>query len=91
MCGDWCKSGPVYEIPFGALCSGTVDNLLTAGRTISVSDEIWNATRVIPPCAVTGEAAGTAASMTKDFSTIDIKALQNRLRAGGVRIHENEL
>lgn len=91
MCGDWCKSGPVYEIPFGALCSGTVDNLLTAGRTISVSDEIWNATRVIPPCAVTGEAAGTAASMTKDFSTIDIKALQNRLRAEGVRIHENEL
>ena len=91
MCGDWCKSGPVYEIPFGALCCDTVDNLLAAGRIISVSDEIWNVTRVIPPCAVTGEAAGTAAAMTKNFSEIDIASLQTRLRAGGVRIHEEEL
>lgn len=26
--------------------------------------------RVIPPCAVTGEAAGTAAAMTTDFGGI---------------------
>ena len=91
MCGDWCKSGPVYEIPFGTLCSESVSNLLAAGRIISVSDPVWNVTRVIPPCAVTGEAAGTAAALTKDFNTIDIKQLQNRLRDQGVRIHENEL
>ena len=91
MVSDWRKRGPVYELPFGTLRSGEVKNLLTAGRCISVTDDMWDITRVIPDCAVTGEAAGVAAAMSDDFATLDIAALQNELRSRGVKIHETEV
>jgi hypothetical protein len=47
--------------------------------------------RVIPCCAVTGEAAGTAAAMTDDFADLDIKELQKILVKNGVVLHENDL
>ena len=47
---------------------------------------MWDITRVIPVCAVSGEAAGTAAAMTDDFAAIDIKALQVKLTDAGVKI-----
>ena len=58
-----------------------------AGRCISVTDEMWDVTRVIPVCAVSGEAAGAAAAMCSDFTNIDIKKLQTHLEKGGVRLH----
>ncbi len=88
---DWTKRGPVYELPFGALYHASVPNLLTAGRCISAADDLWNATRVIPVCAVSGEAAGTAAALGCDFPALDIAALQEKLRAQGVRVHLDEL
>ena len=47
--------------------------------------------RVIPCCAVTGQAAGTAAAMSDDFSALDVKALQAALVADGVVLHEADL
>ena len=85
--GDWRKRGPRYEIPFRTLYGPDVKNLLAAGRDISVTDAMWDITRVIPPCAVTGEAAGTAAAISDDFSKIDIGELQKRLTAAGVKLH----
>lgn len=61
-CGDFRKSGPVYEIPYKCLYSKKVDNLFAAGRIISADGEGWEITRVIPVCALTGEAAGKAAA-----------------------------
>ena len=87
MTGDWRKRGPAYEIPFGTLCCREVPNLLAAGRDISVTDAMWDIARVIPPCAVTGEAAGVAAAMGSDFPALDVAALQKRLEAQGVRLH----
>jgi hypothetical protein len=46
-------------------------------------------TRVIPACAVTGEAAGVAASLTDDFGSLDVAVLQAELEKCGVRIHLN--
>ena len=86
MIGDWRKRGPVYEIPFRTLFGGDVYNLITAGRCISVSDSMWDITRVIPACAVTGEAAGTAAAMTDDFKSLDIVKLQEKLQSKGVQL-----
>ena len=91
MFSDWTKRGPVYELPFGALYHPSVPNLLTAGRCLSAADDLWNVTRVIPVCAVSGEAAGTAASLGCDFPALDIAALQETLRAQGVRVHLDEL
>lgn len=81
--GDWRVRGPAYEIPFGTLYSPKVKNLITAGRCISVTDAMWDITRAIPACAVTGEAAGMAAALTEDFAQIDVQALRARLRAAG--------
>ena len=52
---------------------------------------MWDIMRVIPCCAVTGQAAGTAAALTDNFSSLNIKKLQNILRKDGVVIHEKEL
>ena len=87
LTGDWRKPGPCYEIPFRTLYSKKVPNLICAGRIISVTDAMWDITRVIPPCAVTGEAAGMAAAMTNDFPELNVSALQKKLSEQNVRIH----
>ena len=84
---DWRKRGPVYELPFGSLWGDDVKNLITAGRNISVTDALWDITRVIPVCAVSGEAAGTAAAMSDDFASLDITKLQKKLSDAGVKLH----
>lgn len=91
MIGDWTRRGPVHEIPFTALYGNEVKNLITAGRNISVNDAMWNVSRVIPACAVTGEAAGLAAAMTDDFTTLNVSELQKRLVENGVVLHESDL
>lgn len=91
MVSNWKKRGPVYEVPFGTLYNSAVKNLICAGRCTSVNEAMWDIMRVIPCCAVTGQAAGTAAAMTEDFSCIDIKELQKKLTADGVVLHEKDL
>jgi hypothetical protein len=91
LISNWKKRGPVYEIPFRTLYNKSVPNLLCAGRCISVTDPMWDISRVIPPCAVTGEAAGTAAAMCSDFTELCVQDLQKKLQAAGVRLHESEL
>ncbi len=91
MFSDWKKRGPIYELPFRTLYGNDVKNLICAGRCISVTDDMSDITRVIPVCAVSGQAAGTAAAMTDDFSTLDIKELQNILENNGVVLHQQNL
>ena len=91
MVSNWKQRGPVYEVPFRTLYSSKVKNLICAGRCTSVNETLWDVMRVIPCCAVTGEAAGTAAAMTDDFSSLDVKALQEKLVANGVVLHEKDL
>lgn len=91
MFSDWRNRGPVYELPFSTLYGNDIDNLICAGRCISVTDDMWDISRVIPVCAVSGEAAGTAAAITDNFSEIDIKLLQTTLVNNGVILHEENL
>ena len=91
MVGNWRKRGPVYEVPFRCLHGNKVKNLITAGRCISANDPMWEIMRVIPVCAVTGEAAGVAAAMANDFTSIDIAELQKRLKEQGVKLFYEEL
>ncbi len=52
----------VYDVPLSALYNSKFPNLLAAGRIISAPDhDDWEVARVIPTCALTGEAAGKAA------------------------------
>lgn len=82
---DWRKSGFVYEIPYGVL-HGEYENLFACGRCVSVTDAAWDITRVIPACAVTGQAAGTAAAAACD-GKVKIGELQSRLVSAGVKLH----
>lgn len=84
---DWRKSGPAYELPFSTLYSKSVKNLLVAGRCISVDDDMWDITRVIPVCAVSGEAAGAAAAMCRDVTELNLGKLQTSLVENGAKIH----
>lgn len=88
---DWRKRGPVYELPFSCLYGKTVKNLITAGRCISVTEAMWDITRVIPVCAVSGQAAGTAAALSDNFKSLSVKKLQKTLKSDGVILHEREL
>ena len=87
MISNWRKRGPVFEVPFSSLYGDKVKNLITAGRCTSSNDAMWDLTRVIPACAVTGQAAGTAAAMTDDFAALDVADLQRRLSDDGVKLH----
>lgn len=91
MVSDWRKRGPVYEVPFRSLYSAKVKNLICAGRCTAATEDIWDMMRVIPCCAVTGQAAGTAAALTEDFSVVNMDLLQDVLQANGVIIHESNL
>ena len=91
MVSNWKKRGPIYEVPFRTLYNKTMKNLIVAGRCTSVNETLWDVMRVIPCCAVTGQAAGTAAAMTNDFSSLDIAKLQEKLRSNGVVIHEKDI
>jgi ribulose 1,5-bisphosphate synthetase/thiazole synthase len=82
--GDWRASGRVWEIPYPALLPDNVEGLLAAGRCISALDSAWEATRVIPVAAKTGEAAGIAAALSVEKnihpSELDFELLAREMR-----------
>ena len=85
MIGHWRRSGPVYCIPLRALTGVKTANLMAVGRCMSSAHDAWDITRVIPACAVTGEAAGAAAAMLirtggKALRRLDVPALQHLLK-----------
>jgi hypothetical protein len=61
--GHWTKYGVTYAIPYRALRAAEIDNLLVAGRCISVDHRVHHATKEIPASMATGEAAGSAAAL----------------------------
>ena len=52
-----------YDLPWRALYSADVPNLLFAGRNISVTHAALSSTRVMATCALLGQAAGTGAAL----------------------------
>ena len=62
-----------------------------AGRCTSVNEQLWDLMRVIPCCAVTGQAAGTAAAMSDDFTSLNVAALQAKLQKNGVVLHIKDI
>ena len=82
--------GELFSIPFRSLYSRNVDNLLMAGRDISVTHLALGSTRVMLTCAVIGHAVGTASAMCVDRGVTPrtlgrnhIDALQRRLLKEG--------
>ena len=56
-----------YTIPYRSYYSKNIDNLMMAGRNISVSKMAMGSTRVMGTCAIGGQAVGTAAAMCMKY------------------------
>jgi len=87
--GHWTKYGATYAIPYGCLLAQEVPNLLAAGRCISVDHRVHHATKEIPACMATGQAAGAAAALAvrdgAEPAALDVGALRRALtRAGAI-------
>ncbi|MDD4872475.1 MAG: FAD-dependent oxidoreductase, partial [Kiritimatiellae bacterium] len=74
-------------IPYGALLPKSVDNVIAAGRCISMDLKVAERCRLIPACFTTGMAAGTAAAIAvKDGCVprnVNIEKLQKTLKENG--------
>jgi len=85
--GHWTKYGATYDVPYGALLPREIDNLLVAGRCISVDHSVHHATKEIPACMATGQAAGIAAVLSLERGgvpgNVDVGTLRARLEAAG--------
>ncbi|XTZ39092.1 FAD-dependent oxidoreductase [Salmonella enterica] len=94
---DGCRqfhSKGTYTIPFRALYSRSLDNLLLTGRLISASHVAFGSARVMCTCGLLGEVVGRAAALCKTLSLTPrqlaqrehIAALQQQLQASGCYI-----
>ena len=85
--GHWTKRGVVYEIPYRCLTTPAATNLIVAGRCISASRYVHQATKEIPAAMATGEAAGTAAAIAAGSGvgarSVDVDRVRASLRAAG--------
>lgn len=83
IAADWRRPDAGWETPYRALVPKDIDGLLAAGRCIGTSGDAWEIYRVIPPAAMTGEAAGTAAALSiksgKQPHELDVRLLQSQL------------
>ena len=81
----------VYEFPYEGLITDRLTNVLAAGRMVSASGRGWAIMRFIPACALTGEAAGTAAALAIregcTLQELNVHKLQELLAKKGVKIH----
>ncbi len=86
--------GRTYEIPYRCLVPVQVDDLLVAGRCISVTHEALASTRLTPTIMTLGQAAATAAVQSLQAGVpprrIDTDALRGSLIAQGVDLRRPE-
>lgn len=93
--GHWTRRDVVFDIPLRAMTTAAAVNLVVAGRCLSTTRYVHQATKEIPAAMATGEAAGAAAARATgddddddgdddgDVRAIDITALRADLRAAG--------
>lgn len=81
------RDGLWADVPYGALVSADIANLLASGRCISMDNQAMSAVRVMGTCMAIGEAAGEAAAMAADgdgvAADVPVCELQERLRGNG--------
>jgi hypothetical protein len=83
-------TGRYFQVPYGILVPQEIDNLLVAGRCVAGDAISHAATRNQLCCAVTGQAAGTAAAVSlREGSTtgdVDVTHVRAELRRQGARL-----
>jgi len=88
---DCRKIGTVWEVPYGSLVPQKIENLLVVGRCASAEGYAWQVTRLIPAAALTGQAAGIAATLAVRGKTspdkLDVKDIQKVAQSKGFALH----
>lgn len=83
----YVKDYGFYDIPYRCLIPRGLDNVLAAGRCLSATHDAHASARSSATAMGMGQAAGLAAAMavavSKSSREVDIKELQQRLRAWG--------
>jgi len=81
------KEAGAYDLPYRGLMAKGLDNVLVAGRMMSVDYVAHNSTRNTACCLVCGQAAGTAAALAAQAGSavreVNVEELQARLRGMG--------
>lgn len=90
--GAWNAEHGPWEIPLSVLVSANVENILTAGRSLSADWGMSDVVRVIPNCWVSGHAAGAAAAVAALEGTtargVNVAAVQDLLKKQGAYLGE---
>jgi len=86
--GHWTRRHVVYDIPYRCLTTSALGNVIAAGRCISTTRYVHQATKEIPAAMATGEAAGAAAvhalGAEGRVHAVDVDRLRKDLSASGV-------
>lgn len=77
-----------YPIPFRCLYSANIDNLMMAGRNISVSHVALGTTRLMRTCGMMGEVLGMAASICQKENTTPRGVYQDHFDKLEVRMNQ---
>ena len=84
--GDFRRRGVFYSIPSRCLFSSQYPNLLAAGRIVSAVGDGMEILRVIPCCALTGQAAGIIAGLSVEYNAavnkVPYSSLYEHLKSG---------
>jgi len=84
-----------HDIPYGALISKDVDNLMAAGTAMSCGIFTDGGLRYCTPSICTGQAVGTAAGLSAKQNIspkkIDVKLVQDTLRKNGAKVSVREV
>jgi ribulose 1,5-bisphosphate synthetase/thiazole synthase len=85
----------VFGVPYGCLLPQGIEQLLVAGKTVSMSYEAHSRCRQIPDCMAFGQAAGTAAALACRDGVppreVDIEELQALLIAQGQNLADGAI
>ena len=86
--GDFRHPGRHYHVPYRCIYNEKYPNLIAAGRIVSAEGDGMEVLRIIPSCALTGQAAGIAASLAIDenisVAEVNVVELQNKLKGRNV-------
>ena len=71
----------VIRIPYRSLLPIDIENLIVAGRCISADREVLGPIRIMGPCMMTGQAAGTAAFLAQKHDGLFSEVTPSELRS----------
>jgi glycine/D-amino acid oxidase-like deaminating enzyme len=92
---QYLPEGETYDLPFRCLVPSVAEGLLVAGRCLSADHDAHASVRSMGQCMAMGQAAGVAATLAAEHNMppheVDIKTLQQRLRAMGAVIRDEDV